>query len=101
MKPIDFPEQTAVYAKGQPRYIPLPAHQGADGRATFCWRLSWRERLQVMFRGILWHQVLTFDKPLQPQKLMTEKPWLQIPEVPLGGPPGPPSTGKPPPRMVG
>lgn len=74
---IEFPEQTVVYAKDQPEYRPLPAHRFADdphGRIACCWKLSWRERLAVLFRGVIWHEIYTFNDPLQPQLLTTEKP---------------------------
>jgi hypothetical protein len=76
MKLINFPEQTVVIAKDQPQYLPLPAYQfkDAQGRIACCWQLTWRERFKVLFSGVLWHQVLTFDKPLQPQLLSTDKP---------------------------
>ena len=76
MRLIEFPEQTVVIAKDQPEYLPLPAHQFKDGqgRIAFCWKLSWRERLKVCFRGIIWHEVLTFYRPLQPQMLLVDKP---------------------------
>jgi len=77
MKLVNFPEQTVVIAKDQPEYLPLPAHRFANdpqGRIACCWRLTWRERLAVLLTGTIWHQVLTFNKPLQPQMLTTEKP---------------------------
>lgn len=78
MELIEFPEQTVVYAKDQPEYLPLPAHRFHDasdvGRIAFCWRLALRERFRVLWYGVLWHQVLTFNQPLQPQMLSTEKP---------------------------
>ena len=77
MNLIDFPEQTVVIAKDQPEYLPLPAHRFKDdpqGRIACCWRMTLRERLRVLWTGRLWHQVLTFGQPLQPQLLSTEKP---------------------------
>ena len=74
---IEFKEQSVVYAKDQPEYLPLPAHRFKDdpqGRIACCWKLSWRERFSVLFKGCLWHQILTFNAPLQPQKLTVEKP---------------------------
>jgi hypothetical protein len=73
---IDFPERTVIIAKDQPEYLPLPAHvfPGPDGRIACCWQLTWRERLSVLWRGVLWHQILTFGHPLQPQLLSVEKP---------------------------
>lgn len=79
MKLINFPEANIVIAKNQPQYHPMPAHidrSERDTRTTICWQLSWRERLVVLFTGQIWHQILTFNKPMQPQKLMAEKPIL-------------------------
>ena len=79
MKLLSFPEQTAIYAEHQPEYLPLPAHRFNDeqGRIAFCWSLSWRERFKVLWTGVLWHQVLTFNNQLQPQLLSTEKPPME------------------------
>ncbi len=77
MNLVEFPEQTVVIAKDQPEYLPLPAYRFAndpEGRIVCCWRLTWRERLSVLLRGTVWHQVLTFNGPLQPQLLATDKP---------------------------
>lgn len=77
MNLVEFPEQTVVIAKDQPPYRPLPAHRFANdsqGRIACCWALSWKERFAVLFSGRLWHQVLTFGDPLQPQLLSTDKP---------------------------
>ncbi len=79
MNPTQFAEQTLVIAKDQPQYRPLPAHRihgDPNGQITFCWALTWRERLKVLWTGKLWHQVLTFNEPLQPQLLAVNKPLL-------------------------
>lgn len=79
---IHFPEVTHVIAKNQPQYNPLPAHRwpnDPEGRIVFCYRLNFRARLRVLFGGVIWHQVLTFNRPLQPQLLGTEKPLMQNP----------------------
>lgn len=76
---IEFPEQTVIIAKDQPQYRPLPAYQYRDleGTIAFCWKLNWRDRLKVLLTGKLWHQVLTFNQPLQPQLLLTDKPKMK------------------------
>ena len=77
MKLVTFPEVTTVIAKDQPQYLPLPAHRVANdpqGRIICCWSLSWLERLTLLWRGVVWHQVLTFNTSLQPQLLTTDKP---------------------------
>lgn len=82
MRLIEFQEQTCVIAKDQPQYNPLPARRfaGKDGRIACCWRLSLWERLTVLFTGVVWHQVLTFNEPLQPQLLTVDKPEMREPE---------------------
>jgi hypothetical protein len=78
MKPISFPQQTVVFAKDQPEYLPLPAHVDAEGVVTFCWQLSWRDRLRMLVTGKLWHQVLTFHRPLQPQRPSSQSPFIEF-----------------------
>lgn len=79
MIPIKFPEHNIVIAKNQPEYLPLPAYSNVGkvgdttGGVIFCWRLSLKERIVLLFTGKLWHEVLTFHKPLQPQFLTTIK----------------------------
>lgn len=79
MNIIEFPEQTVVYAKDQPEYRPLPAYQYNDkyGRITCLWSLSFIERLQVLFTGRIWHTIMTYGRPLQPQLLTTTKPSMK------------------------
>jgi hypothetical protein len=77
---IDFPQRNVIYAENQPEYLPLPAYKIPDdpeGRIIFCWKLSFRDRLRVLFTGKLWHSVLTFNHSLQPQVLMAESPFLE------------------------
>jgi len=84
VKTIEFPEQTVIIAKDQTEYLPLPVHRhpGEDGLITCCWKLSIGERLKVLFSGVIWHQIMTFRKPLQPQLLTTEKPDME-PQEPV------------------
>jgi hypothetical protein len=70
-----FEDQEVVYAKDQPEYEPLPALLIDGGETVITrWRLSWRERLSILFRGDLYLWVYTFRRPLQPVLLQTEKP---------------------------
>lgn len=80
MKLIEFPEQTIVIAKDQPEYHPLPCHQHHDesDRITCCWQLSWKERVKLLLTGKIWHSILKFGSPLQPQLLETSKPAMLL-----------------------
>lgn len=79
MEPVTFPGATSIFGVDQPEYLPLPAQRmedapGVAGRCVFCWRMSFTERVRVLFTGRVWHEVLTFNKPLQPQKLGVTRP---------------------------
>jgi len=74
MKPINFNEVNVVFAKNQPEYLPLPSHKTGDGIVTSCWGMTFLERLKVLWSGHIWVQNMTFNKPLQPQKISVEKP---------------------------
>ena len=57
-KPIQFQEANMVW-KGWPadtertEVLDLPAHRSGD-QTISCWKLSWLERLNVLFRGVAW-----------------------------------------------
>ena len=78
MKPIKFDWQNTTYAEDQDDYISLPAYRCNDeyGRTVFCWKMTWRERIKVLFTGKVWQQTLTFNRPLQPVKLDADSPAL-------------------------
>ena len=75
MKPVKFAEVNGIWAKDQPPYLPLPAHQ-RGGMVTTCWQLTFAERVKILFTGRLWLQQLTFRMPLQPQRATVHKPVL-------------------------
>lgn len=54
------------FAQNQPQYRTLPSLCDEEGRVVTRWKLSWRERLSILFGGSLWLVVLTFHQPLQP-----------------------------------
>jgi len=77
VKPIDFKEQTKVYAEKQPQYLDLPVYEDEEqgGRVFSCWKLTWKERFKIFFSGKLWINVLNFGEPLQPIKPMVDSPF--------------------------
>lgn len=80
MTPIEFPEQTMVWAKDQPPYLPLPAF--VNERETISlWSLTWAERFRLLWTGRLWLRQMNFGAPLQPQAPTTESPFLPDPPV--------------------
>ena len=75
MNPIEFKEQNVVFAKDQPEYQPLPAfrNNSPQGEVISCWKLSFRERLRILFTGKLWVSLCSFNKPLTPSFFTTKK----------------------------
>jgi hypothetical protein len=77
MELIPFAGQNVVFAENQPEYLPMPAHRilrSPEGEIVCCWKLTWRERWQVLTGGRVWHRIMTFGQPLQPQLLQTWEP---------------------------
>ena len=75
MKPKKFKECNVTFAENQPEYLPLPAYKdnGKEGYVITCWALSFRERLRILFKGEVWLNLLTFNKPLTPSFMTTKK----------------------------
>jgi hypothetical protein len=74
MKPVKFKQQNCIYAKDQPEYLSLSAHKSEDGMVTTCWKLSFAERIGILITGKIWWQIMTFNKPLQPQRPSIKSP---------------------------
>jgi hypothetical protein len=75
MKPIEFKEQNSEIAKDQDEYLTLPAFRANDEQGTMitCNRLSFKERLIVLFTGKIWMSELTFKKPVTPRSFYVNK----------------------------
>ncbi|MEE9451072.1 MAG: hypothetical protein V3V72_13565 [Ignavibacteriaceae bacterium] len=75
MKALNFKHQTVVFAEDQPGYLPLPALklEGKEGYVIFCRGLTFWERLRVLFLGKIWVSLMTFNKPLTPSFLSTNR----------------------------
>lgn len=79
MKTIEFEEQNLTIAADQSEYETIHAHRHVSdekGTVTFCWAFEQWEIDQINETGALWHQISTFGKALQPQRLMVDKPVL-------------------------
>jgi hypothetical protein len=81
MKPIKFEGYNIIIAKDQKEYLPLPAfhsniynREDETGNVVSCWKLTWRERVKLLFTGRLYLSQLTFNQPLQPQRPHIENP---------------------------
>jgi len=75
MKPTSFPQQNAILAEDQPQYQTLPVCVEPD-EIISCWKLSWPERLAILFTGTLWLRQLTCGGRLQPQLPQVESPFI-------------------------
>jgi hypothetical protein len=75
MKPIEFKEQTVVFAKDQPEYLPLPAFvdPSPEGNVISCWKLSFKERIHLLLHGCIWLSLMSFHKPLTPSFITVKK----------------------------
>lgn len=76
MEPIRFEGWNTAFAEDQPEYLPLPGHMrhGDEGEFISCWKLTFLERLKVLFLGRFYFSTWTFNQPLQPQRPSVENP---------------------------
>ncbi len=75
MEPIKFKEQNCTFAEDQPQYRPLPAFKdpGEQGQVISCWKLSFKERMTILFTGKMWMSLMMFGNPLTPSILSVKK----------------------------
>ena len=73
MIPTTFPNQNRVLTApaDMPDVKPLPVY--TDGESVIsCWKLSWRERLRVLFLGVVWVWILTSAETQPPMTVTTK-----------------------------
>lgn len=69
---IDLP--ISIYAETQPEYQNFPLFKYPDGDVLSRWRLTWKERIKILFTGNVYLYVSTFNRSLQPIMLQVDKP---------------------------
>lgn len=67
-----------VYGRDQPEYTQLPAIRLDDGSVLSRWRMSWMERIKVLFTGDVYLFMVTCDKPLQPVLITVSAPVIDV-----------------------
>ncbi len=75
MKPIKFKYCNVVYAENQSEYQDLPALklETDNGEVISCWKLSFKERLIILFTGKMWLSLFSFNKSLTPSFLTVKR----------------------------
>lgn len=71
---LEFPEVTHRIAEEQPEYETLPAHYNPQEQSlTFCFGLNKEEIEEIVKTGKIWIKQITFNQPMQPICLSTQK----------------------------
>jgi len=84
MKPVSpvFAERLpeVIFAKDQPEYIALPAVriEGDEGEIITRWELADDDRARLAAGGSVYLSVWTFGQPLQPVRLTTTPPVVDV-----------------------
>ena len=75
MKPINFEHCNKIFGANQANVTPLPALliDSPQGEVITCWKLNLFERLIVLLTGKVWMANQTFNEPLQPITLTTDR----------------------------
>ena len=68
LKPFHFKGVNTEVGKKQKEYGTLPAFnvEGKNGFVVSCWKLSFLQRIYLLFVGKIWHTQFNFGKDLQP-----------------------------------
>ena len=76
MKTIPFKGCNVEVAADQPEYNSMPGMVYGDpsGTKLFCWQLTCKERIKILFTGRLWQYMLCFDQYQQPQRMTVDEP---------------------------
>jgi len=74
MNAIKFKDCNVEFAKNQKEYKTLPAFRDTEnGIVITCYKLSLIDLLKVVFTRRVWLGQMTFNEPLQPQKLSVNR----------------------------
>ena len=74
MNAVEFKGCNVELAKNQKEYKTLPAfHDTENGIVVTCYKLSFKDLLKIIFTRKVWLGQMTFNKPLQPQKLSVNR----------------------------
>ena len=75
MNPIEFDEMNGIAAEDQPEYLNLPMYRDHE-QVISCWKMTWRERVQVLFTGKVWLRLLHSEQSkITPSALDVSSPW--------------------------
>lgn len=70
----EFDEVNIRIAEDQPQYETLPAYYDRkEGSFTFCFQLNKEEIEEIQRTGCVWFKQLTFNRPMQPVAMSTQK----------------------------
>ena len=74
MNAVKFKDCNVEFAKNQKEYKTLPAfYDKENGIVITCYKLSLKDLFKVVFTRKVWLGQMTFNKPLQPQKLSADR----------------------------
>ena len=70
-KPYPKGSSLVIFGADQPQYLPLPALRLNDdfGTVRSCWYASLKERIRILLTGRIYLELLTYDRPIQPQRM--------------------------------
>lgn len=76
MKPFKFKHHNAIAGDGQKEYVPLPILRfgnDPEGQIVSCWKLSFKEKVKILFTGKMWLSMFTYQSDLQPSLMSVHR----------------------------
>ena len=76
MEPINFEQANFTWKGDGKEVMDLPAYRD-ETQTISLWKLSWRERLKLLWTGKLWHWTFS-GKVFVPTLITTETPFEEV-----------------------
>jgi len=75
MRPVKFKHLNVEFGKNQDEYNTLPALRldTPQGEVISCWKISFKERIKILFFGRVWLSLMSFNKPLNPSYMSVNR----------------------------
>lgn len=78
MKAIEFKGFNQTFGLNSKVFPKMPAYQSADGNVVTCWKMSFAQKMLVLFTGKVWVYTVTQKANLQYFKLTPTRPFKRI-----------------------
>ncbi len=78
MKAIKFKGSNQMFGLKSEVFPHMPAYQSKDGNVVTCWKMSFAQKMLILFTGKVWVYTVTQNANLQYFKLTPTRPFQRV-----------------------